>query len=263
MASISTVNSISPAADLVAIRKIGVADVRDALSRGVDDFLAIPTQLVFLCFLYPIVGLAAARMATDGNLLPLLFPLVAGLTLLGPVLAVGIYELSRRRELGLPVSWVNAFAVLRSPSLFSIGIVGIVLFGIFIIWLGVAKIIYLVTIGPDAPASLGAFAEQILDTRAGWHLMLFGNLAGFLFAVLVLTLTVVSVPLLLDRGGSPFAALQTSVRAVRANPVMMALWGLIVAAVLLLGCLPLFIGLAIAMPVLGHATWHLYRKVVV
>jgi len=263
MANVSTTNSINPAADLVAIRRIGVADLRDALSRGVDDFLAIPTQLVFLCFLYPIVGLVAARVAVDRDLLPLLFPLVAGLALLGPVLAVGIYELSRRREAGLPVSWVHAFDVLRSPSLFAIGIVGIILFGIFIVWVGVAKIIFLSTIGADAPASIGALAQQILDTPAGWHLMIFGNLAGFLFAVLVLVLTVVSVPLLLDRGGSPFAALQTSVRAVRANPAMMALWGLIVAAILLLGCLPLFIGLAVAMPVLGHATWHLYRKIVV
>lgn len=262
MADISTISDANSTADTVILRKIGVADLRDALSRGVDDFLAIPTQLVFLCILYPIVGLVAARAAVDSDLLPLLFPLVAGISLLGPVLAVGIYELSRRREAGLSVSWVHAFGVLRSPSLFAIGIVGIVLFTIFILWVAVAKIIYLTTIGGVAPASIGVFAEQILDTPAGWRMMIFGNLAGFLFAVLVLVLTVVSVPLLLDRGGSPFAALQISIRAVRANPAIMALWGVIVAAILLLGCLPLFVGLAVAMPVLGHATWHLYRKVV-
>ncbi len=261
MPRIFTIDGIRTAESAV-VRIIGVADLRDALSRGVDDFLAIPTQLVFLCILYPIVGLVAARATVGSDLLPLLFPLVAGLALLGPVLAVGIYELSRRREAGLRVSWVHAFDVLRSPSLFAIGIVGIVLFAIFIAWIAVAKLIFLATLG-DAPASAGDFLREVLETSAGWRMMIFGDLAGLLFAVLVLGLTVVSVPLLLDRGGSPFAALQIWVRAVRANPGVMALWGLIVAAILLLGCVPLFIGLAVAMPVLGHATWHLYRKVVV
>ncbi len=263
MAHAAPITHITMAADAAAIRRIGVADLVDALRRGVEDFRAIPTQLIFLGLIYPVVGLAAARATMAGDLLPLLFPLVAGLSLLGPVLAVGIYELSRRREAGQPVSWVHAFAVLRSPSLFAIGIVALMLFGIFVVWVGVAKIIALATIGGDAPDTFGAFARQVLETPGGWALIVFGNLAGLCFAAAVLTLTVVSVPLLLDRGGSPFAAVLTSIHAVRANPAVMALWGVIVAAILLVGCLPLFVGLAVAMPVLGHATWHLYRKVVV
>ena len=244
------------------IRRIGVADLRSAFVAGVDDFLAIPTQLVFLCILYPVVGFVAARAVIWTELLPLLFPLVAGISLLGPVLAVGVYELSRRRETGQPASWVNAFDVLRSPALFSIAAVAVLLLAVFTAWLGVAKLIYQFTIGDVAPASPGAFAATILDTPAGWHLMLWGNLAGLVFAVIVLTLTVVSVPMLLDRNVSPVVAVQTSVRAVLANPGPLAVWGLVVAATLLLGCIPLFIGLAIAMPVLGHATWHLYRRLI-
>ncbi len=250
------------AVDLPIVRRIGVADIRAALAAGVDDFLAIPTQLVFLCILYPIVGFAAARAVVGTDLLPLLFPLVAGISLLGPVLAVGVYELSRRREQGLPVSWLNAFDILRSPALLGIAAVGVVLLAVFTAWIGAAKLVYLATVGPAAPASPGAFAAALLDTPAGWHLMLLGNLVGLVFAVITLMLTVVSVPMLLDRGGSPVLAMQTSVRAVLANPAAMALWGLAVAATLLLGCLPLFIGLAVAMPVLGHATWHLYRRVI-
>ena len=256
----------APAAALAerpVIRKIGLPDLREALRHGVDDFLAAPTQLVFLCILYPIVGMVAARASVGTDVVPLLFPLVAGITLLGPVLAVGIYELSRRREQGLPVSWLDAFGVLRSPALFSIALVGVMLLAVFIAWMGVAKLVYALTMGAGSPATMGSFAEQILDTEGGWRLVLIGNAAGAVFAVAVLVLTVVSVPMLLDRNVSPFLAIQTSVRAVAANPVTMALWGVIVAVALFLGCLPLFIGLAVVMPVLGHATWHLYRRVVV
>jgi uncharacterized membrane protein len=251
-----------------AVRKIGVQDLWDALKRGVDDFLAIPTQLVFLCIIYPIVGLVAARAAYGSDLVPLLFPLIAGMALLGPVLAVGIYELSRRREAGLPASWTHAFDVLRSPSLFSIAVIAGLLLVVFFVWLGAARLIYTLTLGAvtagsDTPASLGAFAQQMLDTTAGWHMIILGNLVGAAFSIVVLTTTAVSVPMLLDRHVSPAVAIQTSVRAVAANPAMMALWGLIVAGALLLGCVPLFIGLAVVMPILGHATWHLYRRVVV
>ena len=245
-----------------AVRKIGLADLREALGRGVDDFLAIPTQLVFLCILYPIVGLVAARAAMGTDLLPLLFPLIAGMALLGPVLAVGIYELSRRRERGLPVSWLNAFGVLRAPSIGSIALVGLMLLAVFVLWLQAAKAIYALTLGA-APETMGSLAEMVLDTPAGWHLIIVGNAVGALFAVAVLVLTVVSVPMLLDRNVSALVAIGTSIRAVAANPAVMAVWGATVAAILMLGCLPFFIGLAVAMPVLGHATWHLYRRVVV
>ncbi len=245
-----------------AVRRIGLADLQAALAEGWRDFLAIPTQLVFLCILYPIIGLVAARVAVGNNLLPLAFPLVAGFALVGPVLAIGLYELSRRREAGLPVSWLNAFDVLRNPAMLSVAMLGGVLFLIFFAWLGVARAIYALTIGGEAPVAVGDFIETIQASPHAWKLLVIGNAVGFLFALLVLTIAAVSFPLLLDRNVSPLAAVQTSVRAVAANPGAMLAWGLIVALVLFLGCLPLFVGLAVAMPVLGHATWHLYRRVV-
>lgn len=245
------------------VRRIGVRDLRDVLRKGMDDFLATPTQLVFLGIIYPIVGLVAAKAAdAESELLPLLYPLVAGLSLMGPIAALGIYELSRRRERGLEASWLNAFDVLRSPSILSILALGVVLVVIFLAWLAAAQAIYQATMGGYEPASIGDLIRQVLTTAAGWRLIVFGNLVGLLFAALVLTLTVVSFPLLLDRDVGPVAAIQTSVKAVAANPVPMAVWGLIVAVALLLGTLPLFVGLAVVMPLLGHATWHLYRRVI-
>ena len=235
------------------VQQISFADLQASLAEGWRDFLAIPTQLVFLCILYPIIGLVAARVAVGNNLLPLVFPLIAGFALVGPVLAIGLYELSRRREAGLPASWLNAFDVLRNPAMLSVAVLGGVLFLIFFAWLGVARAIYALTIGGEAPSAVGDFIETI---QAAPHAV------GFLFALLVLTIAAVSFPLLLDRNVSPVVAVQTSVRAVVANPRTMLAWGLIVAVVLFLGCLPLFVGLAVAMPVLGHATWHLYRRVV-
>ncbi len=244
------------------VRRISYADLQAALAEGWRDFLAIPTQLVFLCILYPIIGLVGARVAVGSNLLPLVFPLIAGFALVGPVLAIGLYELSRRREAGLPVSWLNAFDVLRNPAVLSVAMLGGVLFLIFFAWLGVARAIYALTIGGEAPAAVGDFIEAIQTSPHAWQLLVIGNAVGFLFALLVLTIAAVSFPLLLDRNVSPVVAVQTSVRAAMANPGAMLAWGFIVAVVLFLGCVPLFVGLAVAMPVLGHATWHLYRRVV-
>lgn len=244
------------------VRRIGTTDLKAALAKGYDDFTATPTQLVFLGIIYPLIGIVAGTAASGGELLPLLYPLVAGLSLMGPVAAVGIYELSRRREQGLEVSWLNAFDVLRSPSIGSIAALGLLLCAIFVAWLFAAQAVYQATMDGDIPASIGDFARRVLTTGAGWDLILLGNAVGLLFAVLVLTLTVVSFPLLLDRNVGVRVAVRTSFRAVLLNPVTMALWGLIVAVALLIGCLPLFVGLAVVMPMLGHSTWHLYRRVV-
>ena len=244
------------------VRRIGTADLKDALARGLDDFKAMPTHLVFLCLIYPIVTLIFARIYAGYEVLPLVFPLLAGYTLIGPLVATGMYELSRRREEGLDISRGHAFDVFRSPSIGSIATLGVVLMAIYFAWLGAAWAIYEAIFGNAAPTSIEEFARQVFTTPAGWTLIIGGSSAGFLFAVVVLTLSVVSFPLLLDRDVGVMTAMQTSVRAVLANPLTMAIWGLIVAVALLIGSLPLFVGLSVVMPVLGHATWHLYRKVV-
>ena len=244
------------------VRRIGTADLIDALAKGLNDFKAMPTHVVFLCLIYPVVTLIFARIYAGYEVLPLVFPLLAGYTLIGPLVATGMYELSRRREAGLDISRGHAFDVFRSPSIRAIATLGVVLMAIYFAWLGAAWAIYEANFGNAAPASIEEFARQVFTTPAGWTLIVGGTSAGFLFAVVVLTLSVVSFPLLLDRDVGVMTAVHTSIRAVLANPVTMAIWGLIVAVALLIGSLPLFVGLAVVMPVLGHATWHLYRKVV-
>jgi uncharacterized membrane protein len=250
------------AADTPSVRRIGLADLWDALARGIDDFEANRTDVVFLCVIYPIIGLVLGRMASGYGLLPLIFPLASGFALVGPFAAVGLNEMSRQRAHGKAVRWVDAFNVLRSPSIGAILLLGLLLIALFLIWLMVAQIIYVVTLGPQPPASITGFFTDVLTTGPGWAMIGLGIGVGFLFAVLVLAISVVSFPLLLDRNVGIGTAVATSLRTVAANPGTMALWGLIVTGGLALGSLPFFVGLVVVLPVLGHATWHLYRKVV-
>lgn len=244
------------------INKIGVADLRDALEKGWEDFNAVPSHPIFLAIIYPIIGLILFRVLFGYEVLPLVYPLLAGFTLIGPLAAVGLYELSRRRELGLDSSPKHVLDVFHLPSLGSIVLLGLVLLAIFVAWISVARTIYEQIFGAVVPASVGEFVNQILTTPAGRELIIVGNAVGFLFALLVLVISVVSFPMLVDRNVGAATAVRTSVRAVLENPLTMAMWGLIVAASLLIGSIPFFFGLAVVFPVLGHATWHLYRKVV-
>lgn len=244
------------------VRQIAVADLKDVLAKGVADFKAYRTDVVFLCIIYPIVGIVLARFASHYDMLPLLFPAASGFALLGPVAAVGLYEMSRRREQGVKASWADAFGVIRSGSFGAILVLSLLLLAIFLLWLGAAQVIYLVTLGPEPPASVAGFVRDVFTTGAGWAMIVVGMAVGFLFAVVVLAISVVSFPLLLDRDVGVGVAVATSVRAVAVNLVPMAAWGLIVSAGLVIGTIPLFLGLIIVLPVLGHATWHLYRKVV-
>src|SRR6202521_3026393 len=254
-----------PAQDIAAapiIRTIGLYHLREALRLGWEDFKAVPSHAVLLCVIYPLLGLVLARTVLGYSVLPLLFPLAAGFALLGPFAALGLYELSRRRALGQQASAWDALDVLRSPSFGAMLGLGTLLLALFVTWIATAQAIYVATFGYEAAAGIPDFAERVLTTPQGWWLIIVGCGVGFLFAVVALCISVVSFPLMLDRHAGAGEAMVTSLRAVAQNPVPMAAWGLIVAVLLVLGSLPFFLGLAIVIPLLGHATWHLYRKVI-
>ena len=262
MARDDVIAPMHPTEDLPVVRSIDLSDLQVAIKRGVDDFRAMPTHVVFLCLIYPVVGLLIGKLALGYNVIPMLYPLAAGFALVGPLAAIGLYELSRRRELGLDTSWLHAFDVFRSPSLPAIALIGGLLLLIFIIWVATAHALYVGLFGYAPPTSIEAFVNQVFATREGQVLVVAGNAIGFGFALVVLMLSVVTFPLLLDRNVGAAAAMLTSIRAVVKNPGTMAVWGLFVACSLALGSVPMFFGLAIVLPILGHATWHLYRRVV-
>jgi uncharacterized membrane protein len=244
------------------VRKITAGDLIDALKKGVTDVGATRDDVLFIGLIYPLAGLVLARLAFSLDLLPLVFPLASGFALIGPFAAIGLYELSRRREQGQSARWLDAFGVLRSPAIGSILLLGAIELILFAVWLGVAYQIYLTNLGHAAPQTVAGFERSVFQTGGGWAMIAEGFGVGFLFAVLAFALSVVSFPLLLDRDVGVTRAISTSLRAVAANAGVMTLWGLIVAGALVLGSLPALVGLIFVVPVLGHATWHLYRKLI-
>jgi uncharacterized membrane protein len=247
-----------------AIRRIGAHDVWQSVCQGFVDFEAYRSDVLFLCATFPIVGLVMARLAFGSDLLPLLFPVASGFVIVGPLAAVGLYEMSLRREQGAEVGWANAFDVLKAPAIAGIAALGVMLIALFLIWLLAAWMIFQFTLAPTLPHEPSAvvFVQAVLFTDPGREMILIGMGVGFVFALLAMMLSVVSFPLLLDRDTGLDTAIGTSFRAVLANPGPMALWGLIVAAGLLAGFALVLIGLMVAVPVLSHATWHLYRKLI-
>lgn len=252
---------VRAAPSLPVLRRISFEDVGHALRMGFEDFKAKPTHVIFLMAIYPIIGILLAVATVGQNIIPLFYPLLAGFALVGPFAALGIYEISRQRELGHDITWREAFGVVRRANFSSMLRLGALLTVLFIAWLTLAQIIYAQTL-VTAPSSLSDLVKRTFATPEGWQLLFIGNLVGFCFAVLVLSISVISFPLMLDKGVGMADAMRCSMRAMTHSPGPILLWGFIVAALLLLGSLPFLVGLAIVLPILGHATWHLYRATV-
>ena len=245
------------------VSTISFPDLHDALKLGWEDFKAIPSHAIILCVIYPVIGLVLARLVHGYAVLPLLFPLAAGFALLGPFAAIGLYELSRRREAGETASASDAFNVFRSPSFGAMLGLGALLFAMFVAWIMTAQAVYTAAFGHETAANIPDFFNRVLTTPQGWWLIVVGCGVGFLFALAALCISVISFPLILDRHAGAGEAIAASIGVVLRNPLQMMAWGVIVAALLVVGTLPFFLGLAVVIPLLGHATWHLYRKAIV
>jgi uncharacterized membrane protein len=219
-------------------------------------------DLVFAGLIYTVIGLAAVVMTASKPLIPFFYPVVAGVALLGPIAAVGFYELARRRESGHEVHWYNFADVRKRPSVDDMGIVAGLLLVIFVGWLLAAAALYAVIFGWATPTSIGGFLTMVLTTARGWALIVSGLVVGAIFGWFVLALSVASLPMLVDCDVTAADAVRASWRASHANKSEMIRWGVIVAVLLVLGSIPAFVGLAFVLPWLGYSTWHLYTRLI-
>lgn len=244
-----------------AIRRIGRSEIVDALSAGARDFQAHPAFGLFFGGVYALGGLAILACALLWDLVYLVYPLAAGFVLIGPFIAVGLYEVSRRREQGQAPSWGGVFRAMWAQGGKEISWMAFVTIFIFMMWMYQVRLLIALFFGLHGMPA-GTFPAVLFTTPEGLAFLAVGHVVGAVLATLTFALTVVSFPLLLDREVDFITAMITSVRSVIANPLPMLGWALCVVFLLFVAALPVFLGLVVALPVLGHTTWHLYRKLV-
>jgi uncharacterized membrane protein len=259
--------ALSPAGNLTlasasVVRKIGLPDLTWALAGGWRDFREMRGDILILGLIYPAVGLLAAALSVEHRLFPLLFPLVAGLAIVGPAVASGFFELAKRRSAGEDTGWAHFFDPFRRPSGRTLAALSLLLAVLFVAWVGVAWAIYDLAFGPFGPSSPQAFLHETLTTPHGWAMVWVGNLMGLAFAAAALAISVVAFPIAVDGRAGVLDAVAISLRACAKNPLPVAVWGALVAALLVVACIPLFVGLAVVLPVLGYASWRLYTRLI-
>lgn len=243
------------------VRPVATTDIAEALVEGLRDFQALPVYGLAFGVLYAAGGIAILMCLTAFGMIYLAYPLAAGFALIGPFVAIGLYDISRRREQGQPVSFGAIWSTVRSRS--EIGWMAFVTLFIFVVWMYQVRLLIALMLGLNASfSSFQEFMTAVLTTTAGLTFLIIGNAVGALLSLILFSLTVVSFPLLLDREVDFVTAMVTSVRAVVTSPLPMIGWAAVIVILLIVSALPYFLGLVVTLPVLGHATWHLYRRLV-
>ena len=252
--------SISGKVDPV-VRRIGPSDIAEALVRGMRDFQTAPLYGLAIGGFYAVGGIVILLCLTAFGMIYLAYPLAAGFALIGPFVAIGLYEVSRRLEAKQPLSVRAIWSTVTSRS--EIGWMAFVTLFIFVIWMYQVRLLIALLIGLNASfSSLREFLTVVLTTNEGLVFLLAGNLVGAALSLILFSLTVVSFPLLLDRDVDFVTAMVTSVRSVVTSPLPMIGWAAVIVMLLIVSALPYFLGLLVTLPVLGHASWHLYRRIV-
>ena len=247
---------------LPSVNAAKISDLTGALSLGWKDYCAAPKFGLFFGAVYMAAGIILVYFMAYLRVTWMAYPLVIGFSLIGPFVATGLYEVSRRLESSQPMTWRNILGVVWDQHRRELGWMAFVMLFVFWVWMYQIRTLVAVFFGSEGFATIEGFLEVVFTTSNGLLFLAVGHVVGAVLSIVLFTLTVVSVPLLLDREIDFVSAMITSIRAVAASPIVMIGWGLFVVVVVIVSSLPAFAGLLISLPVFGHATWHLYKKIV-
>jgi uncharacterized membrane protein len=245
------------------IRRLSFGDIRDCVSLGLADFARAPAFGLFFGAVIALCGAGIVAALTVFQRPYLIYPFAIGFPLIGPFVAVGLYEVSRRLEAGRPLVWREIIGVIAAQRSREIIWMAFVMLFIFWIWMYQIRLLLAIFLGQMSFSSFERFTDLLLHTPQGWMFLAVGHVIGAMLALSLFALTVISMPMLLDREMDFITAMITSVKAVVTNPVVMLGWGLFVTVLVIAASLPFFLGLLIVLPVLGHTTWHIYRRAVI
>lgn len=246
-----------------AVNVMTFGDLRAALSQGFADFKKAPAFGLFFAAFYVLGGLLIVQSLFVWNQSWMIYPVMIGFPLIGPFAAVGLYEVSRRLAKGEPLDWPQILNVLRVQSGKEMAWMAFVILFFFWIWMYQVRLLVAIILGRMSFSTMGGLADVVFYTSEGWTFLAIGHVVGAVLALGLFSITVVSIPMLLERNVDFISAMITSVKAVLASPLVMLTWGVIVTLTLIAAMVPAFLGLFIALPVLGHTTWHIYKRAVV
>ncbi|MEO1292620.1 MAG: DUF2189 domain-containing protein [Pseudomonadota bacterium] len=249
--------------DAPAIRRIGFDAITSALAAGWHDFRQAPSFGLFFGGVFTVAGLILLASFTVWDTPWTILPLAIAFPLTGPFVAVGLYEVSRRLAAGEPLNWGEILGVVFAQKDRQLAWMGMVILFVFWIWAYQVRLLLALFLGSAAFSSTEGFMSVVTGTENGLMFLGFGTAIGAVLALVLFSLTVISMPLLVDRDVDVVTAMVTSVAAVRRSPVPMVLWGAAVTLLMIAALIPAFVGLLVILPVLGHATWHLYDRVIV
>lgn len=247
---------------LPGVRALTAGDVARCLKAGIADFAKAPLPGLLIGSLFALIGGAIVLGLTVLDMPWMGYPFAIGFPLIGPFAAAGLYEVSRRQGTDEPVTLGAILGAMWAQRRRELGWMAFVMLFVFWVWMYQIRLLIALFLGLVSFASFGEFLTIIFTTQQGLLFLGVGHLVGALLAMVLFSITVCAMPLLMDREIDIVSAMITSVRAVMASPYVMLGWGVMVTLSLLAASLPLFAGLVVVLPVLGHATWHIYLKAV-
>lgn len=245
------------------VNALSVADLRAALMAGLSDFARAPLYGLGIGAIFALIGAAIVLALTVWDIPWMIYPFAIGFPLIGPFAAVGLFEVSRRLEKGEPISWSIVFSAVWRQRGRELSWMAFVMLFFFWMWMYQVRLLIALFLGRLSFATLEKFFNIVLYTPEGWLFLAVGHLVGAALALVLFSITVVSIPLLMERNYDFVTAMITSVKSVVASPVVMLGWGVFVTLAIIAASLPLFAGLLVVLPILGHATWHIYKRAVV